>query len=202
MGPAEPVRPVYSTLGSAAPGTGKRAALAKRVALATRVASLPGISRSVGNKNLSETDSILTGKEKELDNAPTTEMRSGHAAQADLKLLASNSPPAFAQSTGITGQWALKQLKTRASWGPSTEQPPLRASKKKRIATSHTEYSPELHMQLPYRLCFSDGLILELKHWLFLVLSLLAFGMELHHQLSWVSSLPSHPADLGACIPP
>ncbi|KAL0602280.1 Estrogen receptor beta [Plecturocebus cupreus] len=45
MGPAEPVRPVYSVLGSAAPGAGKRAAPAKRVALATRVASLLGISR-------------------------------------------------------------------------------------------------------------------------------------------------------------
>ncbi|KAL0616980.1 hypothetical protein AAY473_013828 [Plecturocebus cupreus] len=48
MGAAEPVRPVYSVLGSAAPGAGKR------VALATRVASLPGISWSVGNKNSSE----------------------------------------------------------------------------------------------------------------------------------------------------
>ncbi|KAL0624348.1 Protein GVQW1 [Plecturocebus cupreus] len=38
MGPAEPVCPVYSAPGSAAP--------AKRVALATRVAPLPGISRS------------------------------------------------------------------------------------------------------------------------------------------------------------
>ncbi|KAL0625200.1 hypothetical protein AAY473_004251 [Plecturocebus cupreus] len=54
MEPAEPVRPVYSVLGSAAPGAGKRAAPAKRVALATRVASLPGLSRSVGNKNSSE----------------------------------------------------------------------------------------------------------------------------------------------------
>ncbi|KAL0604078.1 hypothetical protein AAY473_026076 [Plecturocebus cupreus] len=71
MGPAEPVRTIYSTLGSAAPGTGKRAAPAKeprrqkshagkravpakRVALATLVASLPGICRSVGNKNSSE----------------------------------------------------------------------------------------------------------------------------------------------------
>ncbi|KAL0627515.1 hypothetical protein AAY473_000824, partial [Plecturocebus cupreus] len=35
-------------------GTGKTAALAKRVVLATRVAPLPGISRSVGNKNSSE----------------------------------------------------------------------------------------------------------------------------------------------------
>ncbi|KAL0596349.1 Protein GVQW1 [Plecturocebus cupreus] len=59
MGPAEPVPPVYSApgsaaLGSAAPGADKRAAPAKRVTLATRVASLPGISRSVGNKNSSE----------------------------------------------------------------------------------------------------------------------------------------------------
>ncbi|KAL0628360.1 Protein GVQW1 [Plecturocebus cupreus] len=54
MGPAEPVRPVYSTPGSAALGAGKTAAPAKRVALATRVASLPGLSRSVGNKNSSE----------------------------------------------------------------------------------------------------------------------------------------------------
>ncbi|KAL0617704.1 hypothetical protein AAY473_014570 [Plecturocebus cupreus] len=54
MGPAEPVPPVYSALGSAALGADKRAALAKRVALATRVASLPGILRSVGNKNSSE----------------------------------------------------------------------------------------------------------------------------------------------------
>ncbi|KAL0614121.1 hypothetical protein AAY473_017596, partial [Plecturocebus cupreus] len=54
MGPADPVSPVYSAPGSAAPGAGKRAAPAKRVALATRVASLPGLSRSVGNKNSSE----------------------------------------------------------------------------------------------------------------------------------------------------
>ncbi|KAL0603117.1 hypothetical protein AAY473_029334 [Plecturocebus cupreus] len=35
-------------------GTGKTAGLAKRVVLATRVSPLPGISRSVGNKNSSE----------------------------------------------------------------------------------------------------------------------------------------------------
>ncbi|KAL0628366.1 Histone demethylase UTY [Plecturocebus cupreus] len=46
MGPAEPVRLVYSAPGSTAP--------AKRVALATCVAPLPGISQSVGNKNSSE----------------------------------------------------------------------------------------------------------------------------------------------------
>ncbi|KAL0622970.1 hypothetical protein AAY473_006559, partial [Plecturocebus cupreus] len=54
MGPAEPVRPAHSAPGSAALGAGKRAAPAKRVAPVTRVASLPGISRSVGNKNSSE----------------------------------------------------------------------------------------------------------------------------------------------------
>ncbi|KAL0588254.1 hypothetical protein AAY473_039265 [Plecturocebus cupreus] len=71
MGPAEPVPPVYSTLGSAAPGASKRAAPAKRVALATRLASLPGISRSVGNKNSSEkatsTLSILWRKPPETE---------------------------------------------------------------------------------------------------------------------------------------
>ncbi|KAL0604044.1 hypothetical protein AAY473_026042 [Plecturocebus cupreus] len=53
MGPAEPVRPVYFVLGSAAPGA------SKRVAPATRVASLPGLSRSVGNKNSSEKSSSV-----------------------------------------------------------------------------------------------------------------------------------------------
>ncbi|KAL0623150.1 putative uncharacterized protein CCDC28A-AS1 [Plecturocebus cupreus] len=50
MGPAEPVRPVYSAPGSAP---------AKRVALVTRVAPLPGISWSVGNKNSSENKVLL-----------------------------------------------------------------------------------------------------------------------------------------------
>ncbi|KAL0603118.1 hypothetical protein AAY473_029335 [Plecturocebus cupreus] len=54
MGPAKPVCPVYSAPGSAALGLGTTAAPAKRVALATRVSPLPGISRSVGNKNSSE----------------------------------------------------------------------------------------------------------------------------------------------------
>ncbi|KAL0603141.1 TP53-binding protein 1 [Plecturocebus cupreus] len=54
MGPAEPVQSVYSAPRSAAP--------AKRVMLATRVAPLPGISRSVDNKNSSEnTDSSQLG---------------------------------------------------------------------------------------------------------------------------------------------
>ncbi|KAL0594303.1 LOW QUALITY PROTEIN: Coilin, partial [Plecturocebus cupreus] len=60
MGPAKPVRPVYCVLGSAVPGAGKTAAPAKRVALATRVASLPGLSRSVGNKNSWETTQYCT----------------------------------------------------------------------------------------------------------------------------------------------
>ncbi|KAL0594295.1 Teneurin-3 [Plecturocebus cupreus] len=53
MGPAEPVP--YA-LHQEAPrwGAGKTAAPAKRVALATRVSPLPGIFRSVGNKNSSE----------------------------------------------------------------------------------------------------------------------------------------------------
>ncbi|KAL0605924.1 Histone demethylase UTY [Plecturocebus cupreus] len=65
MGPAEPIRPVYSAPGSAVPGAGKRAAPAKRVALATRVASLPGISRSVGNKNSSEKLHVLVHNPQE-----------------------------------------------------------------------------------------------------------------------------------------
>ncbi|KAL0608181.1 UPF0764 protein C16orf89 [Plecturocebus cupreus] len=60
MVPAEPVRPVYSVLGSAAPGASKTAAPAKRVALATRVSPLPGISQSVGNKNSSESQQEST----------------------------------------------------------------------------------------------------------------------------------------------
>ncbi|KAL0627160.1 hypothetical protein AAY473_000468 [Plecturocebus cupreus] len=67
MGPAEPIRPVYSTLGSATPSAGKRAALTKRVALATHVSSLLGLSRSVGNKNSSETfDQMMSWKNTEL----------------------------------------------------------------------------------------------------------------------------------------
>lgn len=34
------------------------------------------------------------------------------------------------------------------------------------------------------------------------VSSLPAFGWELHHWLPWVSSSPTHPADLGTCEPP
>ncbi|KAL0603857.1 histone H3.3 [Plecturocebus cupreus] len=85
MGPAEPVRPVYSAAGSAVPGADKRAAPAKRVALPTRVAPLPGISRSVGNKNSSEKTGF------------------NHIGQAGRELLTSNNPSASAsQSARIT----------------------------------------------------------------------------------------------------
>ncbi|KAL0624636.1 hypothetical protein AAY473_003685 [Plecturocebus cupreus] len=85
MGPAEPVRPVYSAPGSAALGAGKTAAPAKRVAPATRVASPPGISRSVGNKNSSEKTVFH------------------HVGKAGLELLTLSDPPASAsQSAGIT----------------------------------------------------------------------------------------------------
>ncbi|KAL0626243.1 hypothetical protein AAY473_005300 [Plecturocebus cupreus] len=84
MGPAEPVSPVYSAPGSAAPGAGKRATPAKRVALATRVASLPGISWSVGNKNSSENGVH-------------------HVGQTGLQLLMSSDLPASAsQNAEIT----------------------------------------------------------------------------------------------------
>ncbi|KAL0623037.1 hypothetical protein AAY473_006626 [Plecturocebus cupreus] len=54
MGPAEPVHPYTPHREAPRWGTGKTAAPAKRVVLVTRVAPLPGISRSVGNKNSSE----------------------------------------------------------------------------------------------------------------------------------------------------
>ncbi|KAL0606353.1 LOW QUALITY PROTEIN: Protein SCAI [Plecturocebus cupreus] len=85
MGPAEPVCPVYSVLGSAAPGAGKSAAPAKRVALATRVAPLPGIFWPVGNKTSSE-----------------IEMRFHHVDQTGLELLTLSFITASAsQSAGI-----------------------------------------------------------------------------------------------------
>ncbi|KAL0610783.1 hypothetical protein AAY473_020554 [Plecturocebus cupreus] len=84
MGPAEPVRPVYSAPGSTTLGASKRATPAKRVAPVTRVAPLPGISRSVGNKNSLE------------------KMEFHHVGQAGLPLLTSGDLPTSAsQSAGI-----------------------------------------------------------------------------------------------------
>ncbi|KAL0600190.1 Ubiquitin-like modifier-activating enzyme ATG7 [Plecturocebus cupreus] len=54
MGPAEPVHPYTPCREAPHWGTGKTAALARRVVLATCVAPLPGICRSMGNKNSSE----------------------------------------------------------------------------------------------------------------------------------------------------
>ncbi|KAL0612094.1 hypothetical protein AAY473_018722 [Plecturocebus cupreus] len=101
-------------------GTGKTAAPAKRVALATRVAPLPGISRSVGNKNSSETSASwvhdssasasrvagITGMRHhtQLIFAFLVAMRFCHLGQAGLELLTSSDPPASAsQSAEIAG---------------------------------------------------------------------------------------------------
>ncbi|KAL0606187.1 hypothetical protein AAY473_022786 [Plecturocebus cupreus] len=124
MGPAEPDRPVYSAVGSTVPGAGKRAAPAKRVTLATHVAPLPGISRSVGNKNSSESWSTavrswltatsasrvqavlrpqppvarITGTHhhNQLIFVFSVEMGFCPVGQADLELLTSSDPPASA----------------------------------------------------------------------------------------------------------
>ncbi|KAL0610896.1 Histone demethylase UTY, partial [Plecturocebus cupreus] len=117
MGPAEPVRPVYSVLGSAAPGAGKRAAPAKRVALATRVASLPGLSRSVGNKNSSEINSYLSfrfqltslGKAM-LIFLTRLECCVIISAHCNLHLLGSSDSCASATLAGITGVCHHTQL--------------------------------------------------------------------------------------------
>ncbi|KAL0594461.1 hypothetical protein AAY473_036861 [Plecturocebus cupreus] len=111
MGPAEPIRPVYPAPGSAAPGASKRATPAKRVPLVTRVASLPGLSRSVGNKNSSENSLTLVAR---LDSNSIIlahcnlclPIQTGfhYVSQASLELLTSgNSPASASQSAGITG---------------------------------------------------------------------------------------------------
>ncbi|KAL0626174.1 Zinc finger protein, partial [Plecturocebus cupreus] len=91
MGLAEPIHPYTSHLEAPRWGTGKTAAPAKRVSLATHVAPLPGISRSVGNKNSSE------------------KMAFHHVGQAGLKLLTSSDSPvsSASQSAGITGNFTL-----------------------------------------------------------------------------------------------
>ncbi|KAL0593462.1 putative uncharacterized protein CCDC28A-AS1 [Plecturocebus cupreus] len=116
MGPASPSVPY--TLRREAPrwGTSKTAALAKRVTVVTHVAPLPGISRSVGNKNSSESGQIIRGQElktslanvanpasiKNIKNQPETGFH--YVGQTSLELLTSGDPPASAsRGTGTSG---------------------------------------------------------------------------------------------------
>ncbi|KAL0601385.1 LOW QUALITY PROTEIN: Protein GVQW1, partial [Plecturocebus cupreus] len=101
MGRAEPIRPVYSVLGSAAPGAGKTAAPA------TRVSPLPGISRSrwdftmltmAGLELLTSSDppalaSQSAGITGMSNHAQLLMMGFHHDGQAGLELLTSGDPP-------------------------------------------------------------------------------------------------------------
>ncbi|KAL0604038.1 Peptidyl-prolyl cis-trans isomerase A [Plecturocebus cupreus] len=99
MGRAEPVRPYTPHREAPCWGTGKTAAPAKRVVLATHVAPLPGISRSVGNKNSSE------------------KMGFHHVGQTGLELLTSgDAPTSGSQSAGITEKGRLCRCHCR--WDP------------------------------------------------------------------------------------
>ncbi|KAL0604708.1 Zinc finger protein, partial [Plecturocebus cupreus] len=81
MGPAEPVpvRPAHSAPGSTALSAGKR------VAPATRVASPPGISRSVGNKNSSESFSV--SPQAKIKSAPRIRINSSSSCRPSVSSL-------------------------------------------------------------------------------------------------------------------
>ncbi|KAL0604213.1 Phosphoglucomutase-1 [Plecturocebus cupreus] len=63
MGPAGPDRPVYSALGSAVLARRQNSRASQKSRTGDRVASLPGISRSVGNKNSSESSDHIREKD-------------------------------------------------------------------------------------------------------------------------------------------
>ncbi|KAL0603882.1 hypothetical protein AAY473_025880, partial [Plecturocebus cupreus] len=119
MGPAEPVRP-YTPHGEAPRwGTGKTGTPAKRVALATRVAPLPGISRSVGNKNSSENQEIEQGQVQWLTPVIPAlwEAKAGRSQDQEFKTSLANTP-ALSQRQGQRSQ-------VKPDWHPDSDDPQL-----------------------------------------------------------------------------